>query len=157
MKFIFLDIDGVLVTQRSVYSGLSLDPATVRLLRRIVQAGDFRVVISSSRRQQGLFLFSEWLCARHQDADKIVKAFAPEWCTPDLSAQGACQPELCRAQEILEYCRAHNVAHCDCLVLDDLDLRPCLPNTMHFVRSDENNGLSYWQLHQVEGWVLANA
>ena len=156
MKFIFLDIDGVLVTRKSSYSGFPLDPAAVKVLTRITHADDVQVVISSARRISGLFLFSEWLCNGHPDAHKIVKAFAPEWCTPDLRDGQERTPEGLRAAEILLYCLTHNVSHSDCLVLDDLDLREVFPDILPFVHVNPDDGFSMNQIGQLEDWALSH-
>ena len=56
MKLIFLDIDGVLVTQRSTLAGdpwcasRNFDPVAVKILNKITSHADVRLVISSTWR-----------------------------------------------------------------------------------------------------------
>lgn len=157
MKILFLDIDGVVVTKRSAYAGFGSCPAAITALRRVIARPDFKLVISSARRANGLDHFSTWLRSVTQHAPQLLGALAPAWCTPDLAGTpGILHPEELRTAELHEYCRQNNIARHDCLALDDLDLT-LWRHGVWTIHVDADNGLTMEQLRQLEAWAIQNS
>jgi hypothetical protein len=141
VKVIFLDIDGVLCTARSHLAATTrfhmrhLDPVGTRLVGRLCDEFDAKIVLSST-----------WRKEFDQDAMTVILLQAGLsdvpwhqcWKTPTLYGD-----ENTRGKEIAEWHR-NNQGVTDYVILDD-DSDMNADQVDHFVQTDSYDGLSYLQ------------
>ena len=139
---IFLDIDGVLALLMQFYSNpkkwnpkmnqYSFDPKAVKVFNAICEAVDPVIILSSDwkthytlEQMNGHF---EWNGLTHS-----ITAFTPSsW---GVIFKSLDQLEECRAYEILEYVKEHEIENW--VAIDDLDLKEWIPN--NFVQTPRSN------------------
>ena len=141
MKVIFLDMDGVLVTQAS--SGgpmwklmLALDRACVARLNVLLGAGDILIVISSSwRKHNGV----RQIHAHLHRAGLTNCRFHDDWCTVVLDGKT-------RGAEIDEWLKRHPEVTNFIIVDDDGDFTA--QQWPRFVRTNWSDGFTDEALHR---------
>jgi hypothetical protein len=129
MRFLYLDIDGVAIPDRRDSTTISF--AMSARLRRILDATDAKIVLSSHRRISKLTVLSLLSAAGFTRHD-----FADDWATPFLLTPS---PDASvRGQEIAQHLDHNRPAAF--AILDDC---PVLPSqAKHFVQTDPNKGLT---------------
>ncbi len=134
MKVIFLDIDGVLNTDkdRSRFGIDYLDNSCLLQLKRIVQATNARIVLSSSWRKV------------FRDKNLIKDAFNSfdiPWNIDDCTPIHPGSDIITRASEICQWI-LHNPFIDKAVILDDFEIIITDPNDSMFLTDDDNGGLT---------------
>ncbi len=138
MKIIFLDIDGVLttVTWRSFQH---FNPVCVNMLKSILKAGDYKIVISSTWRGSGI--------NNNSSLDKELRAsklmdylYLPDWYTPRLNT--------IRGLEIKDWLDKHPEVT-DYLILDD-DSDMLDEQKPFFVKTSTYDGILFEHFQQMQ-------
>ena len=134
-KFIFLDIDDVLVTTRQhhskrlhhKYMTCPFDEKCVKVLNEIIKETNPIIILSSDWRTQfKLEVLNEIFY------DNKIKSVITDF-TPILMGikfNNRSELQVCRATEILHYVKEHQII--DWVAIDDWDLKPWIPD--NFVR-----------------------
>jgi len=132
-KYIFLDIDDVMVTSRQYfgkyhkkYNGHPFDPKCVKVLNEIIEKTNPVIIISSDWKLH--FTISQLneiflLNGVNSAVDDITGS---SWGVIFKSMQ---QLEECRAYEINKYVKEHKISNW--VAIDDLDLKTWIPDKMH--------------------------
>lgn len=152
-KILFLDIDGVLNTERwhkkMIEShapkdsfGYDFDPEAVANLRHIVEATGAEIVISSSWKGYGMDGLQELWETR--DLPGKVIDFTPDVVTDEMLLQINLEEVdmmICRGKEIKKWLSMHKNKVSHYAILDDYD--DMLPEQMpHFVQTNYEVGIS---------------
>lgn len=140
---LFLDIDGVLVTHRSMKAfprtshGSPMDPECVRRLRDVIEWSGSKIVLSSTwrlgvggmSRTRGALAAAGWACAPVSDKTPVA----------DMKLRGLYVGKT-RGAEIKEWLDAHPDCERYAIVDDDSDM---LPEQMpYFVKTSFEDGLT---------------
>lgn len=133
MKFIFLDIDGVLATEESSKMEwhpeftYPFDSACVEILNRILEKTSAEIILTS-----------DWRIHFDMDLNRLDSLFkhngihkSPLDITPDLGKN--------RNKEILSYVCKHGAKISAFVILDDMDIKV---HSLRFVHSNINEGLT---------------
>ncbi len=146
MKVLFLDIDGVLNSERfrEEEPGQAVDRRAVGLLKRVIDATGAKLVLSSGWR----FWFDDAMtpceeCARHlcailAEQGLVLSGKTPDFSTAEIRAERTFS--RVKAKEISAWLGAHPEAG-QYAVLDDLELKDDEVNA-HLIRVDGRIGLS---------------
>lgn len=134
-KIIFLDIDGVLNSHRSMYAwcNTNLDPVAIDLLEALIKETGAIVVISSTWRGQGC---DKWRQEIIDDIPMLHEHLHDDWYTPWISV---CK----RGVEIQEWLDVHDEVIY--VIIDDDDDESHPPNQMtNFIKVIPEYGLSHF-------------
>jgi len=142
MKTLFLDIDGVLATDKQYNSNnkkwdprfnvYGFDPKCVKVLNKILDMFDLDIILSSDWKTHYTLEEMNNIFELNTVNGKIKDKTPNLW---GVKYKSLNQLEECRANEILEYVEKHNIT--DFLAIDDLDLTEWLPN--NFIQTPKSN------------------
>jgi hypothetical protein len=131
-KIIFLDIEGVLVSQRScekLGNDRDFDPDTVALLRDLVADHDAKIVIIAARRKD-----PAW-------PGNVLEPLARAgWPNPPIIGATPVVPGATRGVEIREWLRENGDIRSYVIIDDNIDLLP--DQLSRLVRCDEIKGFT---------------
>lgn len=127
-KIIFLDFDGVLITENTGY--LLIDKTPLQNLVDLIEKTDAKVVVSSSWRLCPI------TCMNLMKGSNLDKYLHKNWSTPEFDMN---MPEY-RGHEINSWYE-HNGNGASYVILDDCE--PMLPfQESHYVKTNEKIGLT---------------
>ena len=132
-KYLFLDLDSVMITERkfdsviqSTYIAEPFDPQCVAVLNEIIEAVNPFIILTSDRRLR-LKLKEMNEVFRHNGVNSPVKDYTPDfWGTQFTKLQDA---DMCRGFEILRYVHQYRIENY--AVVDDMNLMGWVSD--HFV------------------------
>jgi hypothetical protein len=132
-KYLFLDLDSVMITEREFDSAIQFtyitepfDPKCVAVLNEIIEAVNPFIILTSDRRLQ-LQLKEMNEVFKHNGVISPVKDYTPNfWGTQFTKFQDA---DMCRGFEILRYTRQYQIENY--AVVDDMNLTGWVSD--HFV------------------------
>lgn len=153
MRVIFLDIDGVLNSQRSAlaFTGFGfpdpekdpkLDPVAVNILRKLVRETEAKIVVSSSWRLGSTVdelraIFVNWYKVWEDAADIIIDMTPDLWKkTPYTKGK-----QVLRGQEVDAWLEAHPEVDAYVIFDDNSDFLP--HQSSRFIQTDPNVGLTF--------------
>ncbi len=131
MNIVFVDFDGVLNTEKYVRengnTGLIIDPERVKLLKRIVDATDAKIVLSTSWREHWSAVYEECKELGHEINDIFRKQGLEIYSkTPEISGR--------REKKILKWIEDIGI-EVNYVVLDDMQLDSIGELNGHFVKT----------------------
>jgi hypothetical protein len=132
MRVVFLDIDGVLVTSRSILAGLEpprFDPVACGLLTWVVEGADARIVVSSAWREGRT---RDEMAEILRNAGLPVARLHEDWATPELGGP--------RGAEVLAWIAAHPEVRRWCVLDDGIGLESV---AQRLVATDIDIGLTF--------------
>jgi len=128
-KIIFLDVDGVLHSIRVARQEQLFNPQKMALLRKIIQATDAQIVLSSAWRRTGPTLRMAYQMLNKHGIETPIDV------TPDYGICGK------RSAEILTWVDKYQIR--DWIAIDDLDLNAGEPRMRpHFIKCNPLIGLT---------------
>lgn len=158
MKIIFLDIDGVLLTRRTMiahgrnWSAASPDPVLCQTLIRCCEKGDVRIVVSSNWRD------TPDKCRAKLKEGGLMHCLHKSWATPLDSklSPGGIYLSTTRGLEIWDWLLAHPTVT-DFRILDDEEheFKTYQEFSDRLLLCDTNNGADYGVLMKLIEWTGA--
>lgn len=140
MKLIFLDMDGVICTDRAHYSqgedpniwhNSSLDREGIGLLNRLADDYDATYVLSSTWRTH---YDQKWM-EDHLRKFGWTGKFHKNWATPKLNAS--------RGEQILCWLKQEDEGHDPFVIFDDMSKLNFRTLEANFIETDASNGISF--------------
>jgi hypothetical protein len=152
MKIIFLDIDGVLVP--CVKDVWTFQEEQVKLLKEVIEERNYKIVISSSWRIEGITHPRSQLRNELEKSGLMEHLYRPDWHTPNYNAEPCLQGDdtiatkrpreidlyLQRRPEVKEY-----------LILDDDEWEFSEEQKPHVIRTDSIKGLTKEDIEKHNG------
>ena len=142
-RFLFLDIDGVLATSHQfhtnrkkwheTYDCYRFDEKCVKVFNKIIEEIDPIIILSSDWKDHYTIEQMNDILKWNDVKSTITDFTDSSWGVIFKSVQ---QLEECRAYEILEYVKKHDIK--EWVAIDDLDLSPWISEE-HFVRTPRVN------------------